>query len=45
MKYKFSPDQYILNVIEKLPATKFQYFGKNKIQLFGYCYVHVSGQR
>ena len=36
---------YILNVNEKLPASKFQYFGKYKKQLFSYCYVHVSGQR
>ena len=35
----------ILCVNEKLPALKFQYFGKYIIQLFGYCYVHVSGQR
>ena len=25
--------------------TKFRYFGKYLIQLFGYCYVHDSGQR
>ena len=36
---------YILSVNEKLPASKFQYFGKYIVQLFGYCYVHVSGQR
>ena len=36
---------FILNVNEKLPASKFQYFGKYKIELFGYCYVYVSGQR
>ena len=35
----------ILNVNEKLPASKFQYFQKYRIQLFGYCYAHVSGQR
>ena len=35
----------ILSVNEKLPASKLQYFGKYIIQLFGYCYVHVSGQR
>ena len=35
----------ILSVNEKLPASKFQYFGKCIIQLFGYCYVNVSGQR
>ena len=33
---------YILSVNEKLPASKFQYFGKYIVQLFGYCYVHVS---
>ena len=36
---------YILSVNEKLPVPKFRYFGKYMIQLFGYCYVHVSGQR
>ena len=36
---------YILSVNEKLPVSKFRYFGKNIKQLFGYCYVHVSGQR
>ena len=35
----------ILSVNEKLPVSKFQYFGKYIIQLFGYHYVHVSGQR
>ena len=35
----------ILSVNEKLPASKFLYFGKYTIQFFGYCYVHVSGQR
>ena len=35
----------ILNVNEKLPVSKFRYFGKYLIQLFGYYYVHVSGQR
>ena len=35
----------ILSVNEKLPVSKFQYFGKYIIQLFGYCYVHVSDQR
>ena len=43
--YYFYYSVSILNVNEKLPASKFQYFGKYKIQLFGYCYVHVSGQR
>ena len=36
---------YILNVNEKLPVSKFRYFGKYLMQLFGYYYVHVSGQR
>ena len=36
---------HILNVNEKLPVSNFRYFGKYIIQLFGYCYVHVSGQR
>ena len=35
----------ILSVNEKLPVLKFRYFGKYVIQLFGYCYVHVSGQQ
>ena len=35
----------ILSVNEKLPVSKFLYFGKYIMQLFGYCYVHVSGQR
>ena len=35
----------ILSVNEKLPVSKFRYFGKYIIQLFGHCYVHVSGQR
>ena len=34
----------ILSVNEKLPVSKFRYFGKYIIQLFGYFYVHVSGQ-
>ena len=37
--------KYKLSVNEKLPALKFQYFGKNIIQIFGYCYVHVSDQQ
>ena len=36
---------YVLSVNEKLPVSKFRYFGKYTIQLFSYCYVHVSGQR
>ena len=35
----------ILSVNEKLPVSKFRYFGKYIIQHFGYCYVDVSGQR
>ena len=35
----------ILSVNEKLPVSKLRYFGKYIMQLFGYCYVHVSGQR
>ena len=35
----------ILSVSEKLPVSKFQYFGKCIIPLYGYFYVHVSGQR
>ena len=42
--YLFSFNSNILSVNEKLPASKFQYFGKYIIQLFGYCYDHVSGQ-
>ena len=37
--------QDILSVNEKLPVSKFRYFGKYIIQVFGYCKVHVSGQR
>ena len=29
--------KYILSVNEKLPVSKFRYFGKYIIQLFGYC--------
>ena len=36
---------YILSVNENLPESKFRYFRKYIIQHFGYCYVHVSGQR
>ena len=32
-----------LSVNEMLPVWKFQYFVKYIIQLFGYCYIHVSG--
>ena len=34
----------ILSVNEKLPVSQFRYFGKYIMQLFRYCYVHVSGQ-
>ena len=34
----------ILSVNEKLPVSKFLYFEKYIIQLFGYCYVYVSSQ-
>ena len=34
--------QNILSVNEKLPVSKFWYFGKYIMQLFDYCYVHVS---
>ena len=33
-----------LSVSEKLPVSKFQYFGKYIMQLYSYFYVHVSGQ-
>ena len=36
---------YILSVSEKLPVSKFRYFGKYIIQLYGYFYINVSGQR
>ena len=36
---------YIISVNEKLPVSKFQYFGKYIIQLFGNCNVNVSGLR
>ena len=36
---------YILSVNEKFPESKFRCFGKYIIQLFGYCCVHVTGQR
>ena len=35
----------VLSVNEKLPISIFRYFGKYIIQLDGYFYVHVSGQR
>ena len=35
---------YILSVNEKLPVSKFLYFEKYIIQLFGYCYFYVSSQ-
>ena len=43
----FFIDSYknILGANEKLPVSKFRYFGKNMIQLFDNCYVHVSSQR
>ena len=37
--------RHILSINEKLPVSKFRYFGKYIIQLFGYCYIHVSGQQ
>ena len=40
---KYTDALNILSVNEKLPVSKFQYFGKNIIQLLGYCYVHVFG--
>ena len=36
---------YILSVSEKLPVSKCPYFGKYIIHLYGFFYVHVSGQR
>ena len=45
LESKFDLTLNILSVNEKLPVSKFQYFGKYIIQLFGYCYVHFSGQR
>ena len=30
---------------EKMPVSKFRYFGKYMIQLYGHFHVHVSGQR
>ena len=36
---------YLLSVNEKLLVSKFRYFRKYIIQLFGYGYVYVSGQR
>ena len=38
-------DLDILSVNEKLPVQKFRYYRNYIIQLFGYCYVHVSGQQ
>ena len=38
-------NQFILSVIEKLPVSKFRYFGKYIIQIYGYFYVYVSGQQ
>ena len=37
-------DKNILGLNEKLPVSKFRYFGKHIVQLFAYCFVHVSGQ-
>ena len=34
-----------LSVNEKLPVSKFRYFGKYTIQLDGYFCIHVSGHR
>ena len=31
--------------IYSAPVSKFRYFGKYILQLYGYFYVHVSGQR
>ena len=31
--------------MKKLPVSKIRYFGKYLMQLFGYCYIHVSVQR
>ena len=45
LSFQYSHLFNIPSVNEKLPASTFQYFGKYIIQLFGYCYVHVSGQR
>ena len=46
LKILFTPFVlYILSVNEKLPVSKFRYFGKYIIQLFGQSYVHVSCQR
>ena len=42
---KYNISKYILSVNVKLPVSKFRYFGKYIIQLYGYFYVHVSGQR
>ena len=36
---------YILSVNEKIPGSKFRYFGKCIIQLEGYFCIYVSGQR
>ena len=36
---------FILSVNEKLPVSKVRSFGKYVIQLDGYFYIHVSGQR
>ena len=36
---------YILSVNEKLPVSKFRYFGKYIIQLDGLFYIHVSDRR
>ena len=36
---------HILSLSEKQLVSKFRYFGKYIIQLYGYFYVHVSGQR
>ena len=35
----------VYSVNEKIPVSKFRYFGKYIIHLDGYFYVHVSGQQ
>ena len=44
-EFEFLERHNILIVNEKLPVSKFRYFGKYIIFLDGYFYVHVSAQR
>ena len=45
-RISLSMDQILLSIIIYSASMKsYRYFEKYIIQLFGYCYVHVSGQQ